>query len=95
VLRVKFWHGVVELLLVEYREITLPPYSNDYGYVASQTWRQEGGDEVVEELLMSFTISLEVTFIILIKLGLETPESLHGRIQDGNLPSVHGSGLGF
>ena len=45
----------------------------------------KGRNEVVEELLKSFAISLEVTFIILIKLGLEMPESLYGRIQDGDL----------
>lgn len=68
-LRVKFGRGVVELLRVDYREITLPPYWSDSGYVASQTWRQEGGNEAVEELPMSFTISLEVTFIIFDQTG--------------------------
>jgi len=41
--------------------------------------------EVVYELLQSFEISLEVIFIILIKMNLEMPETLYQRILGGEL----------
>jgi len=46
---------------------------------------KKGRKEALEKLLKRFLISLEVIFTILIKLGLQTPETLHKRIPNGDL----------
>jgi hypothetical protein len=47
--------------------------------------RRGARKEVFKEVLRSLSISLETTFVILIKLGLETPETLHQQIQEGDI----------
>lgn len=56
--------------------------------LAKMYLRLEGmwaGREVLEDFLASFSISLEVPFITLIKLGHEKSEALHQQVRDGDL----------